>query len=213
LRGSGVAARDRPVLHHSCAQHRAQQLQDLSVDDPFLHRGHQLRVGNRLETVGDIRLQHPPPAAPRLINENLERVVLRAPGPKPERALEHVSLEDRLNDDPRCCLNDPIANSRNRERSQLIASRLRYEHPARGQRPPPPFLQIRDQFIKELGNAVLLDIGDGLLVDASRALVGAHQLPRPLHDVPAVNLVVERVEPSPGVGFGRPVERSLQFSD
>jgi site-specific DNA recombinase len=150
LRGSGVAARDRPVLHHSCAQHRAQQLQDLSVDDPFLDRGHQLRVWNRLETVGDIRLQHPPPAAPRLINENLERIALRAPGPEPERALEHVSLEDRLNDDPRCCLNDPVTNSRNRERSQLITSGLRYEHPARGQRPPPPLPQIRGQLIEEL---------------------------------------------------------------
>ena len=31
--------------------------------------------------------------------------------------------------------------------------------------------------------------------------------------VPAVDLVVERVEPSSGIGLGRPVERSLQVSD
>ncbi len=37
--------------------------------------------------------------------------------------------------------------------------------------------------------------------------------PRPLQDVPAGDLVVERVEASPRVGLGRPVERSLQFSD
>jgi hypothetical protein len=36
---------------------------------------------------------------------------------------------------------------------------------------------------------------------------------RPLRDVSAVDLVIERVEPSSGVGLGRPVERSLQFSD
>ena len=50
-------------------------------------------------------------------------------------------------------------------------------------------------------------------VDAGRATVGAHQLPRPLQNVPAVDLVIERVEPSPGIGLGRPVKRSLQFSD
>jgi hypothetical protein len=42
LRGSGHVTRDRAVLHHSCAQHRAQQLQDVAVDDPFLDRRHQL---------------------------------------------------------------------------------------------------------------------------------------------------------------------------
>src|SRR6266581_4111581 len=38
-----------------------------------------------------------------------------------------------------------------------------------------------------------------------------HRLPR--QNVPAVDLVVERVEPSFGIGLGRPVQRSLQFSD
>ena len=64
-----------------------------------------------------------------------------------------------------------------------------------------------------LVDAVLLDVGDGLSVDAGRAAVGAHQLPRPLQNVSAVDLVIERVEPSSGIGLGRPVERSLQFSD
>jgi hypothetical protein len=139
--------------------------------------------------------------------------VRRAPGPKPERALEHVSLKDRLNDDLDGCLNDPVTNRGNRERSQLIAPGLRDEHPARGNRPPRPFLQIRGQLIEQPLNSVLLDIGDGLLIDAGGATIGAHQLPRPLQDVPAVDLVVERVEPSPGIGLGRPVKRSLQSSD
>jgi hypothetical protein len=112
--------------------------------------------------------------------------VRRAPGTEPERALEHVSLEDRLNDDLRCRLNDPVADSGNRERSQLIAPGLRDEHPARGKRPPPPSPQIRGQLIEQPDNAVPLDIGDGLPVDAGRAAIGAHQLPRPLQDVPAV---------------------------
>ena len=137
----------------------------------------------------------------------------RAPGPEPERALEHVGLEDRLNDDLHRRLHDTVTDRRDRERAKLLAPGLRDEHPARGKRTPAPVLQIRGQLVEQLGNAVLLDIGDGLLVDAGRATVGAHQLPRPLQNVAAVDLVVERVEPSSGIGFGRPVKRSLQFSD
>ena len=73
--------------------------------------------------------------------------------------------------------------------------------------------QIRGQLVEQPVNPVLLDVGDGGPVDAGRAAVGAHLLPRPLQDVPAMDLVVERVEPSPGIGLGRPVQRSLQFSD
>jgi len=53
---TGHVAVDRPVLHHPRAQHRTQQLEDVPVTDPFLDRRHQLRVWNRLETAGDIRL-------------------------------------------------------------------------------------------------------------------------------------------------------------
>src|SRR5437773_2198057 len=73
--------------------------------------------------------------------------------------------------------------------------------------------RFRSAASSERGDAVLLNVGDGLLVDASRATIGAHQLPRPLQNVSAVDLVVERVEPSSGIGLGRPVKRSLQFSD
>jgi len=139
--------------------------------------------------------------------------VRRAPGAEPERALEHVGLEDRFDDDLHCRLHNPVTNRRDRERTTLLTSGLRDEHPTRGKRTPAPGLQIRGQLIEELGDAVLLDLGDGLLVDASRAAIGAHQLPRPLQDVAAVDLVMERVEPASGLGLGRPVERSLQFSD
>ncbi|HYY20523.1 MAG TPA: hypothetical protein VE780_01475 [Thermoleophilaceae bacterium] len=71
--------------------------------------------------------------------------------------------------------------------------------------------EVRRELVEQPGNAVALDLLDGLPVDAGRATV-AHLPPRPLQDVPAVDLVVERVEASPGIGLGRPVERSLQFS-
>jgi hypothetical protein len=86
---------------------------------------------------------------------------------------------------------------------------FRDEHPAGGERSVAAVLQIRGQLVKQLGDAVLLDVSDGLPVDAGRATIGAHRPPRPLQDVPAVDLVIERVEPPSGIGLGRPVERSL----
>ena len=124
----------------------------MTVGDPLLDRRHQPRVRDRLKTVGDVRLGNPSPAPPRLINENLERVVRRAPGPKPERALEHVSLEDRLNDDLGGRLNDTVADSGNRERTPLLRSAgLRDEHPAGRKRTPAPVLEVRGQLIEQLG--------------------------------------------------------------
>ena len=210
LRGAAVAVPDRRVFHHPGAQHRAQELEDVTVRDPLLDRRHQPGMRDRLKTVGDVRFRDPSRALPGLVNDDLERVVRRAPGPEPERALEHVGLEDRLNDDLRSRLHNAVADSRDREWSLLgRPAGLRNEHPAGRERTPPPVPQIRGQLVKELGDAVLLDVSDGLSVDAGRAAIGAHQLPRPLQNVPAVDLVMERVEPSFGVGFGRPVKRSL----
>src|SRR5205807_10282794 len=62
-------------------------------------------------------------------------------------------------------------------------------------------------------HVVLRRVGDVLSLDAARATIVAHLLPRALQNVSAVDLVVERVEPSPGIGLCRPVKRSLQFSD
>ena len=138
----------------------------------------------------------------------------RALGTKPERALEHVGLEDRLDHRLRGRLHDAVADSGDRQRTPLLRSAgLRDEHPAGRKRTPAPVLEIRGQFVEQSAHAIPLDVGDGLSVDAGRATIGAHQLPRTLQNVPAVELVVERVEPSPGIGLGRPVKRSLQFSD
>ena len=144
-----AAAFDRPVLQDPGAQHRAQEFEDVAVNDPFLDRRHQPLVRDRLKTVGDVRLGHPPPAPPGLVNDDLERVVSRAPGPKPERALEHVGLEDRLDDDLHRRLHDTVTDRGDRERTKLLAPGLRDEHPARGKRTPAPVLQIRGQLIEQ----------------------------------------------------------------
>jgi hypothetical protein len=75
-------------------------------------------------------------------------------------------------------------------------------------RPPAP-----RQACRAAGQPVQLDLGDGYLVDARRATVAAHLCPRPLQDISAGELVVQRVEPSSGIGLGRPVQRMLQGTD
>ena len=66
----------------------------LQMHDPRLGllelEAHRPRALNRLETVGDIALQNPPPALPGLIDQHLERIVRRLARAKPERARQEV---------------------------------------------------------------------------------------------------------------------------
>jgi hypothetical protein len=132
---------------------------------------------------------------------------------EPERARQHVGLEDRLDDQLEGRLHDAVADRGNRQRPLLGRPGLGDPHPACRQRPPTTPLQALGELVEQPVNAEQLDLLDGQPVDAGRAAVAAHQLPRPLQDVSAVDLVVERMKPSPRVGLGRPVQRSLQFSD
>jgi hypothetical protein len=88
--------------------------------------------------------------------------------------------------------------------------RLGDEHPPGRQGPIPSLLEGRGQLVKQPGNPVLLDIRQRDVVDASRAAIAAHLLPRPVQHVPAVDLVEQRMEPPGRVGLGRPVQRMLQ---
>jgi len=47
-------------------------------------------VRDRRETGSDVRLDHPPTARHALINEHLQGIVRRAPGPEPEAARQEV---------------------------------------------------------------------------------------------------------------------------
>ena len=49
-----------------------EEFEQVAVDDPFLYRRHQPVVRDRLETVGDVRLDHPTPAPEALIKDELK---------------------------------------------------------------------------------------------------------------------------------------------
>ena len=215
LRGPGDRPLDLPVLHHPGAQHHAQELQDGLVADAFLHRLHQLLVRNRGKAARDVRLDYPPAALPALIDEYLQGIVRRPLRAEPETARQEIRLEDRLEHDLHRGLHDPVTNRRNRQRPLLARRRTRLGNidPPGRQRPVPVLLQLASQLIKQPGHPVLLDSGQGDLVDARRAVIPAHRDPRAPQHIPAADLVIQRVEPSPGIGLGRPVQRMLQGTD
>ena len=95
----------------------------MAVDDPFLYRRHQPLVRDRLEAVGDVRLDHPAPAPEALIKDELQGIVRRPPRPEAERARLEVGLEDRFDHRLRGRLHDPVAHRRDRERPPLLPSR------------------------------------------------------------------------------------------
>ena len=164
--------------------------------------------------VGSSRNSRPRPSPPPsrtpkgLIQEHLQLAVRRASRAEPERARQEVRFEDRLKHDLHRGLHDPVPNRRNRQRPPLLGPRLRYEYLPGRQRAIGPRLQLRFQLVEQPGHPVPQPRPGGL-VDARRAVVAAHLTPRPLQDVPAVDLVIQRVEPSSGIGLGRPVKRML----
>ena len=77
----------------------------------------------------------------------------------------------------------------------------------------PALPQLAGQLAEQPGNPILLDLRQGDLVNARCAIVTAHRGPRPLQNVTAADLVIQRVESPPGIGLGRPVQRMLQGTD
>ena len=214
LRGAGHRLAYRTALHHSCPQHHAQQLQDSLVADPFLHRLHQLLVRNRLEAVGDVRLDHPPATPPGLIDEHLQGVVRRPPGPEPET-------------NRAACR--PRRPARARSSTPACTTRSRTVGIDSGRCSAEPGLGINTRragsgrYLPSLSSAATSSSSRATPYSSTSArvvlsmpgcaVVPAHRDPRPPQDVPAVDLVSQRVEPSPGIGLGRPVQRMLQGTD
>ena len=214
LRGAGQWVLDPPVFHHPCAQHGAQQLQDAPVADAFLNRLHQLILRNLPETVLDVRLDHPAPAPPGLIDEHLQGITRVQPGPEPETARQETGLEHRLKDDPGRGLHDPVGHRGNRQWPPLPGTaRLGNINPPGREGTVAAISQRGSQLTQEPAGAVLLHLGDADPVDARCAVVPAHLNPRALQHVCAADLVEQRMEPPPGISLGRPVKHVLQSAD
>ena len=168
---------------------------------------------NRRKTIGDVRLDHPPFALPGLVDEYLQRIVCRPLRAEPETARQKPGLKDRLEHDLHRGRHDTVTDRRNRQRTLFARPRFGDEHPPRGQRTPPIGPQVLGQLIQEPVDTVFLDFGQGGPVNAGRAVVATHRDPRPPQDISAIDLVPQRMKPSPRIGLGRPVKRVLQGSN
>ena len=96
LRRAADAAPDRPVLHHPARNSARRSLRrwrsTIRSSIACINRV----VRDRLETVGDIRLDHPPPAPPASSTMSCRASCADRLRPKAERARLEVGLEDRL---------------------------------------------------------------------------------------------------------------------
>jgi hypothetical protein len=133
--------------------------------------------------------------------------------PEAEGRGPKVGLEDGLQHGLEGRLHDPVADRRDGQRSSLLRTGLGDPDPAPGEGAVPLAPEVLGQLVEQPVDAVPLDVGEGGPVDAGRATAGADPGPRPLQDVPAGELVMERMEPSLGVGLGRPGQRRGQPID
>jgi hypothetical protein len=103
------------------AENFSDQRQDTLVGDPTAHLLHQQSVMDRPETILDIAFNYPlitagwVDEAPRF----LDRVLRPAPGPESVRGRAKVRLEDRLEHERGRHLDDPVAQGRDAQASEL----------------------------------------------------------------------------------------------
>ena len=181
---SSSSRRDQPLLD---------QRQHLPVADPPGHRAHQLRMRNRIEVAGQVRVHHlmmPPAHQPLHFPHRLLRVALRTVG---ILLRGQVRLEDRIQHQHRRRLHHPVAYRRNPQRT-LLPIPLRYPHPPHRRGTVGLLPQLPRQLPKPLPHTPRLDALERLAVHtrsparSAAAFEGVGQHVRPVH------LVVELVE-------------------
>src|SRR6266540_501372 len=107
------------------------------------------------------------------------------------------------------------ATAGDRQRPLLSRPGLGDKHPTCQLRLVAAILETGGELAEQPVNTEQLDLLNGHLVDTGCATVAAHQLPRTLQHVPTGDLVIQRVEPSPGIVWvpeTRPQVLSCEFA-
>ena len=165
-----------------------------------------------VEEAGDVCFHHHPPPRPGLVHDRVQRVVRRTLRSEPEAARCEIRLENRLEHDLQRGLHHPVTNRRDAQRPGPPV-RLGDLHPPHRRGTPTPLGQLGGEIIEERDHHGFLDRGDGDAIDTSGTAIAGHIHPGPPQHVPAMDLVVERMEPSVGRSLGCPVERALKLND
>jgi len=135
-------------------------------------------VRNRVEVRLQVRVVYLPPARLQILTNLLQRLVGRPAGAEPERAVQEVRLEDRLQDQQDRHLHRPVSHRRNAQWPQLAIGlgdvhALHRLGPIRlgDQR----FPDLRQEAVHPLGR--LTHLLDADSVHPGRTVVGGHPVP------------------------------------
>ena len=171
----------------------------------------QLRVIDAAEVVADVGVQHVVAAARAVHAQRFQRLRRAALRPKPIRRGPEVRLEDRLQHQRRRHLRHPVSDRRNAERP-LPAIGLRDVSPQDRLRTIRACAQRGAELLEQALDAVLLDCGERLAIDARRAAVPFHPPPRLLEDVTPPDPIHQGVEAPLRGSLGRDPESALQLA-
>ena len=199
------------VLHHPCREPQTHQLEHPSVRDASLDELHQLASRDASEVVADVGVQHVVAALRTLLAQGLERHRRAAPWPEAVRARKEIRLENRLQHQLRRHLHHPVSHRRDAQ-WPLLSVCLR-DVPTQHRRRSVLACAERglDRF-DEARDPLLFDRRERHCIDARRAPVLSHSLPRLDEDVTPADAVVQRVEAPARLLLGSDVQPSPKLS-
>ena len=163
------------------------------------------------EVVANVGVQHVVATARPAHAQRLQRL-RRAPlRPKPIRRGAKIRLEDGLQHERRGHLRHSVSDRRNAERP-LTAIGLRDVPPQDRLRTIRACTQCGAELVEHALDAVLLDGGERLAIDARRAAVPLHPPPRLLEDVTPPDPIHQGMEAAFRGLLGRDPESTLQLA-
>jgi len=193
LRSPSHRALELALIHHTCLEPLADQLQHPPVRDPLSDHREQTLVIDRGKVVPNIGLEHELVPGDERSTQHLLRVRCRPTRPEPERDRQKVGLENGLKHDPRGLLNNPVLHSRDAQRPNATL-RLRDRDPPNRQRAIPTLTKLNLNLTKQAIHPELLNRFQSLPVDPSSPLVLPHTPPRLPQHVTAMDPVKQSVK-------------------
>ena len=169
---------------------------------------------NRIKVALQVRVVHRPIPGLEMTAYLPQRLVGRAPGAKPVRAIQEVRVENRLQDQQGGGLHDPIAQGRDAQGALLPICLRDVDAPYRlgaiglG-------TQLLVQLLDQLPGPVLVgfDPLDRDAVDAGTSAVGSYLQPSRPQDIAPRDPVVQRIEPERRLLLGLAAQRLSQRSE
>jgi site-specific DNA recombinase len=188
-KGSNHAALGNPHLS-ARLQDQLQQMQDVIVINPLRHFGEQHIVPHAVKIGLQIKINHLPLPPHDRVGDGTHRLMRCSLGSIPKRSGLEIRLEDRLHDELERALHDTVADTRDRQHSDLTASVLRYLLSPRSQRQVPPLNQFVLYLFKKDLHPLRLDGFERDPVNARCAAVRFRRRVRSLQRLPLADMNV-----------------------